>query len=136
MNLRQELLITSIQSPATGRPARVSFVALSVLGGRDLDLPLQELGKRIGHLGASVVSDASGGALDVLHQPLKIIARVGDRYHANGSLIPKRAGVKLRHGDVKRAAQTVLEAARNLPFVLERVRRFDAKFEAEESDHA
>ncbi len=98
-------------------------------------IPSQKLHKRVGDFGASVVGNARGRAFDVLHEPVKIIARVRYTDHSDGNPIPEQAGVEFGDRNVERGAETVFNAARNLALVFKRVRRFDAKLEGEESDH-
>jgi len=83
-----------------------------------------------------VVGDPRGGTLHVLHQSVEIVARIGDAHDADSRAVPYGAGVEFRDRDIETAAQPVFQAAQNLPLILERLRRFDVKFEREESDHA
>src|ERR1700674_4902788 len=95
----------------------------------------EELDKRVSDFGASVVGDACGSALDVLHQPVEVVTRVGDADHADGGLIPNGTGLEFGDRDVERRTETILEAACDLALVFERLRRFDTKFERKESNH-
>jgi len=95
----------------------------------------KKLDKRINNFCAGVISDAGSRALDVFHQPIEIIARVRDADDADGRLIPKRTGFELGDRDIERRTQTIFKAACDLTLVLERVRRFDAQFEREKSNH-
>src|SRR5260370_4511105 len=95
----------------------------------------EELDKRVSDLGASVVGGACRRSLDVLDQPVEVVTRVGEADHADGGLIPKRTGLELGDRDVERRTETILEAACDLALVLERLRRFDTKFERKESNH-
>ena len=95
---------------------------------------LEVFDKGIGHVRSVIVSDARGGTLDIFHQAIQIIARIGDAYHAESGAIPQSAGLELGHRNVEAGTQTVFQAANHLPFVLERLRGFDVKFEGEEGD--
>src|ERR1019366_6071912 len=70
----------------------------------------------------------------VLHQSIKIVARIGDADYANSGAIPQAAGIEFSDRNVKPGPQTVFQAAHDLTFILERLRRFDVKFEGEEGD--
>src|SRR5208283_1110710 len=102
---------------------------------RKPDARLRKFQKRIGNLRAVVVGDAGGRAFHVFHQPLKVVAGVRDRDHADGGLVPQVRRVKFRNRDVEGGAQPVFHAAHHLPLVLERVGGFDAEFERERGDH-
>jgi hypothetical protein len=81
-----------------------------------------------------VVGNACRLALDAFHQPIKIDARVGDADYANRRTIPHRAGVEFGDGNIEGGAQAILQTAQHLPFILERLRRFDVKLEGEKSN--
>ena len=52
---------------------------------------LQKFDERIRDVRPVIVGDARGRALHVLHQAIKIIARVGDADHADGGAVPELA---------------------------------------------
>ena len=83
-----------------------------------------------------IVSDTRGLALHVLHQPVKIVLRVGDAHDPDRSPIPESAGIQFSYGNVKTRAQAVFQATYDLSFVLERLGGFDVKLEREKGDHA
>jgi hypothetical protein len=88
-----------------------------------------KLDKRIGNIRSSIIGNASGGPLHVLHQPIQIIPGVRYADYTNRRMIPQGAGLKFRNGDIKRAPKTVFETPSNLPLVLKGVRAFDAELE-------
>lgn len=81
-----------------------------------------------------VVGDTRGGALDILHQAIEIVAGIGNCGNANGGTIPYWTGFEFRDGDVEAGAYPVLQAADDLAFILEGLRGFDVDFEGEEGD--
>jgi hypothetical protein len=95
----------------------------------------QKLHERVGNFGARVIGDAGGGAFNIFHQPVEVIAGVGDADDTDGRLIPEQARIKFSDGDVERRTDTVLQAARNLALVFQRMRCFDTEFEGKKSDH-
>jgi hypothetical protein len=97
---------------------------------------LQIFDKRIGDVRACIVSHARCVALHILHQSIQIIARRGNADYAYCGLIPEIARIQLGNGDIKMSTQAIFHAAYNLPFIFEGLRRFDAKFEGEESDQS
>jgi len=101
----------------------------------EFGLSSKKLDKRVRNLSPSVVGDANSRPLYVLHQPIKIIPRVGDADHPDSRLVPKQARIELSDGNIKRRPEPVFKAARDLPLVLKRVRRFNPQFQGEESDH-
>ena len=66
-----------------------------------------------------VVGDARGRALYILHQSVEVVAGMGDADDANGGAIPQAAGLEFGDRNVETGAQTVFQAADNLPFVFE-----------------
>ncbi len=90
--------------------------------------------ERIGDVGAVVVGDAGGGAFDILHQPVEIVARIGDADHADGGAVPEFRGVEFCDGDVEARAQPVFQAAYDLPAIFDGLRGFDVEFEGEKGD--
>lgn len=81
-----------------------------------------------------VVGDAGCQPLCVLHQSIEIISGIRDADHTNRGAVPHRTGFEFGDRNVKAGAETVLQATNNLPFILERMRRFDVKFDGEEGD--
>ena len=112
----------------------VMYDSEHIVAGRRSFPALQIFHKRVRHFSPVVVGDAGGRTLDVLHQSIQIVARIGDADHANRSAIPKAARFEFGNRYIKAGPQTVLQAAHNLTFVLKRLRRFDVKFEREEGD--
>lgn len=95
---------------------------------------LEVFDKRIGHVGAIIVGDAGGGAFNVLHQAVEIIAGRGNADYANGGAIPEFGGVEFRDRNVERVAQFIFQAAHDLATVFDGLGRFNVKFEGERSD--
>ena len=94
-----------------------------------------KLDKRIRNIRSSIIGNASGGPLHVLHQPIQIIPGVRYADYTNRRMVPQRAGLKFRNGDIKRATKTIFETPSNLPLVLKRVRAFDAEVECKKCNH-
>src|ERR1017187_13063 len=117
-----------------GRASRPSSRA-GTPGSPSTDTPLQKLHKGVRDLRAMIIGDAGGGALDVFHQAVEVVAGVGDGDGADGGLVPEVRRIELGDRDIERGAEAVFDAAHNLALVLERVRRFDAEFEGQGGDH-
>ena len=96
---------------------------------------LEEFDERIGDLGSGIVSDPCGVPLDILHQPIQIISRVGNAHHANRSAVPEAARIQLRDGDIEMGAQPVFQAPDDLPLLLEGLRGFDMELKSEKGNH-
>src|SRR4051812_39882799 len=97
---------------------------------------LQEFEVGVAYVGPGIVSDASGSALDVVHQAVKIIARIGDAHYSDCGALPQVAVLEFGDRHVELPAQPVLQAADHLAFVLERVRTFYAQFEDKKGDQS
>src|SRR4030088_1913175 len=95
----------------------------------------QEVDERIGHVGAMIVGDARGLTLHISHQPVEIVARIRNADYPEGGPVPKMGGVQLSDGYVETSAQAVFQAAHDLPFILKRLRRFNAQLQGEKGDH-
>jgi hypothetical protein len=95
---------------------------------------LQVLDERIRDIRAVIVGDARCSAFHFFHQPVEIIVRIGDADHADGGAVPQTAGIQFGDGDVETRTQPILQAAYDLPPILERLRRFDVEFEGEKSN--
>src|SRR6266851_8716568 len=95
----------------------------------------QEVDERIGHFGTMIVGDARGLTLHISHQPFEIVARIRNADYPEGGPVPKIRGVQLSDGYVETSAQTVFQAAHDLPILLERLRRFNAQLQSEKGDH-
>src|SRR5579863_2615072 len=121
-----------------GNPFRVlSCQAESAVNGMDYDrCRLQVFQKRIGDISSAVVRYPRRLAFHVLHQAVQIVARIGNTNHSQSGMVPQSAGVQLGNGNVEMGAQSVFQAAHNLPLVLERLRCFDAQFEGKKGDHS
>ncbi len=95
---------------------------------------LQVFYKRIGHFRAVIVGDARRQPFYVLHQSIEIVARIRNADHANRGAVPHGTCFEFGDRNVKASAETVLQATNNLAFILQRLRRFDVKFDGEEGD--
>jgi hypothetical protein len=94
----------------------------------------QEFDEGIGDFGTVVICDAHGCTFHVLHQSIKIVARVRNTDHADGGAIPQFRPVQLRDGNVETSAQAVFQAAHDLPPIFDRLRRFNMEFESKKRD--
>lgn len=104
-------------------------LCLAKRGEAPIRPPSNKFDKRIRNIRPRIIGNASGRSLHVLHQPVQIIPGVRYADDTDRRLIPQRAGVKFRDGDIERAPKTVFETPSDLPLVLQRVRAFDAELE-------
>src|SRR4029077_5486623 len=95
----------------------------------------QVVDEKIGHFGAMIVGDARGLTLHISHQPVERVAQIRNADHPEGGPVPKTRGVQLSDGYVETSAQAVFQAAHDLPFILKRLRRFNAQLQGEKGDH-
>jgi hypothetical protein len=93
-------------------------------------LTLQEVCGVVDQDGAE---DAFGFAQDVLQGFFHVLFGVGESDDADGGGLPHVVEVEFGDGDVEFAAETVFEAAEDLPLVLKRVRVREAEFENEQA---
>jgi hypothetical protein len=89
-------------------------------------LGLEEIYRMVDQDGAE---DAFGFAQDVLQGLFHMLFGIGESDDADGGGLPDVMEVEFRDGDVEFAAETVFEAAKDLAFVLERVRVRETEFE-------
>src|SRR5208283_563611 len=95
----------------------------------------QEIDKRIRDVAARVIRKPHGVLFDVVHQPFKVVTRIGNANHADGRALPRLAGLHLGNGNVEVRPQSVLNAAHYLAFVLDGMRAFNANLEPEIRNH-
>ena len=115
------------------------MVVKRVSTGEDARAPTtrsEELYPRIRNLSPSIIRNPHCLALHVLHQPIQIIAGIGDADHADGGAVPESAGIQFSCGYIEMRAQSVFQAANYLPFVFEGLGVLDAEFEGEEGNHS
>jgi len=96
---------------------------------------LEILHERISDVGAVVVGDSRGRALDFFHKTVEIFARIGDADHADRGAIPKAGSIQLGNRNVEAGAQPVFQAAYDLAPIFERLRSFNVEFEGEKGNH-
>jgi hypothetical protein len=97
---------------------------------------LQKIHERVADLGAVIVGDPGDVAFHVFHQSIQIIAGIGDADHSDSGPVPQAAGFDFRGRNVEMRPQPVFDAAHYLPFVFERLRRFNAQLDGEKGNHA
>src|SRR5579863_4500634 len=85
----------------------VSWGSGKYRSNRWLEFALEILHERIRDLCAMVVRDPSGRAFDILHQPVEVVAGIGDADHADGGAVPEFGCVEFRDRNVERSAQPV-----------------------------
>jgi hypothetical protein len=113
----------------------LSFETGSTVDGMDYgQRGLQVFQKRIRDIGATVVRDAGCLTFHVFHKAVQVIARVRNTDHAQGGAVPQSARIQLSHSNIEVRPQPVFQTAYNLPFVFERLRRFDVQFDGEKSN--
>src|SRR5947209_5026132 len=71
----------------------------------------------------------------MFHEPIEIVARVGDTYHTDRSTVPELRVIEFRDGNIETAAEAIFQAPDDLTAILDRLSGFDVNFEGEESDH-
>src|SRR5215831_10224192 len=70
----------------------------------------------------------------VLHSSIEVITGMRDADYADRRTIPKLRSIQFGNRDVKARAQLVFQTTHHLTPVFDRLRRFDMKFEGEESN--
>src|SRR6185437_16992669 len=83
---------------------------------------------------AGVIGDARGVPLYAVHQALEVVTRIGDANHAESGALPQISVVQFRDRHVELGPQAVLQAAQDLPLILQGMRTFDAQLEGEEGN--
>ena len=68
----------------------------------------------------------------MLHQPVEIIARIGNTDDSDRRPVPQPAGIEFGNRHIKVRPQAVFQAAHYLALVLQRLGSLDAEFESEE----
>jgi len=87
-----------------------------------------------GDFRAETFGGANRRALDLLHQAGEIIARAGDGGDAEGRRLPGRRFAHFGDRDVETVRQPLLQAADDLPAILEGVGVLDAKLKEHGGD--
>src|SRR5215470_8555291 len=81
------------KSKGMDSPKKVHHVRAGLLTDRAAEarsLPaLQELNKRIRHLGAAIIGNSESLPLDIFHQSVEIVPRIGDADHPERGAVPQ-----------------------------------------------